>query len=388
MARVLLIEPFHGGSHGAWADGLARHSRHEVVTVSHPANAWRWRMRGGALTLAAATKLVVEEHGPPEVVVVSGMVDLARWLGLTRQFLGDPPVVLYLHENQLGYPDSPNQKGAGSDEFLISNWMSMAAADEVWCNSAFQRQSLLTALPALLGRAPDLSHARFLPAVAERCHVVPVGVDLADVPRCGVPGDPLAPLVLWNQRWDHDKNPKAVLDALIQLADAGVAFRVALVGENKRVDPREFIEARSYLGERVVAYGFLDRLDYVELLGRADVVVSAADHEFFGIAVVEAMAAGCVPVLPARQSYPELVGAWADGALYPDAGLRTRLRDVLVDIESWRARVAGLDGAIRRFDWRTVVHDYDDRLDSLVAGGTSVSRYEDSDQWPTDRSLD
>ena len=205
---------------------------------------------------------------------------------------------------------------------------------------------------------------------------------------CGVPGDPLAPLVLWNQRWDHDKNPKAVLDALIQLADAGVAFRVALVGENKRVDPREFIEARSYLGERVVAYGFLDRLDYVELLGRADVVVSAADHEFFGIAVVEAMAAGCVPVLPARQSYPELVGAWADGALYPDAGLRTRLRDVLVDIESWRARVAGLDGAIRRFDWRTVVHDYDDRLDSLVAGGTSVSRYEDSDQWPTDRSLD
>jgi glycosyltransferase involved in cell wall biosynthesis len=276
--------------------------------------------------------------------------------------------------------------------------MGMAAADEVWCNSAFQRQSLLAALPALLGRAPDLSHARFLPAVAERCHVVPVGVDLADIPRfdvlggaepdSGVPVAPGVPLVLWNQRWDHDKNPKEVLDALIQLADAGVAFQVALVGENKRVNPREFIEARAYLGERVVAYGFLDRPDYVELLGRADVVVSAAEHEFFGIAVVEAMAAGCVPVLPTRQSYPELVGAWADGALYPAAGLRARLQDVLVDIEGWRARVIGLDEAIRRFDWRTVVHDYDNRLDSLVAGGTSVSWYEDSDRWPADRSLD
>jgi glycosyltransferase involved in cell wall biosynthesis len=228
--------------------------------------------------------------------------------------------------------------------------------------------------------------------------VVPVGVDLADIPRfdvlgghepdSGVPVAPGVPLVLWNQRWDHDKNPKEVLDALIQLADAGVAFQVALVGENKRVNPREFIEARAYLGERVVAYGFLDRPDYVELLGRADVVVSAAEHEFFGIAVVEAMAAGCVPVLPTRQSYPELVGAWADGALYPAAGLRARLQDVLVDIEGWRARVIGLDEAIRRFDWRTVVHDYDNRLDSLVAGGTSVSWYEDSDRWPADRSLD
>ena len=97
--------------------------------------------------------------------------------------------------------------------------------------------------------------------------------------------------------------------------------------------------------------------------------VSAAAHEFFGIAVVEAMAAGCVPVLPTRQSYPELVGEWADAALYPDGGLRTRLHDVLTDLNGWRARVAGLEEAIRRFDWRTVVADYDNRFDDLVAAG-------------------
>ena len=388
MARVLLVEPFHGGSHGAWADGLAAHSRHEVVTVSHPAIAWRWRMRGGALTLAEATRRAVDEHGPADVVLVSGMVDLAGWLGLTRRFLGDPPVVLYLHENQLLYPTSPNQKGprpgGASDEFPLVNWMGMVAADQVWCNSAFQRDGLLATLPDLLGRAPDQPHVGFLGEVAHRCHVVPVGVDLADVPvpEEGVserraPTGPAGPLVLWNQRWDHDKNPKAVLDALCRLADEGVAFRVALVGENERVDPREFVEAREHLGDRVVAWGFQDRAAYVDLLGRSDVVVSAAHHEFFGIAVVEAMAAGCVPVLPTRQSYPELVGSWADGALYPDApfssvssetGLRTRLRDVLVDLDGWRARVVGLDEAIRRFDWRTVIVDYDDRLEALAGG--------------------
>jgi glycosyltransferase involved in cell wall biosynthesis len=374
MARILLVEPFHGGSHGAWAEGLAAHSRHDVVVVSHPGSFWRWRMRGGALTLAAAAGEAVDEHGPPDVVLVSGMVDLARWLGFTRRFLGDPAVVVYLHENQLAYPLSPNQKA--DDEFPLGNWMSMAAADEVWCNSSFQLDGLLGALPALLERAPDQPHTGFLSAVAERCHVVPVGVDLVDVPvrAAGVP-TPEVPLVLWNQRWDHDKNPSAVFNALGRLADEGVAFGVAVVGQNERVDPREFTVARERLGDRVVQFGFVDREEYVDLLGRADVVVSAAHHEFFGIAVVEAMAAGCVPVLPDDQSYPGLVGEWADAVLYPDGGLTDRLREVLSDLPAWRTGVGGLDGSIRRFDWRTVVSDYDERFERLATAGPARSAH-------------
>jgi glycosyltransferase involved in cell wall biosynthesis len=374
MARILLVEPFHGGSHGAWAEGLVAHSRHDVVAVSHPGAFWRWRMRGAALTLAHAAGEAVQEHGPPDVVLMSGMVDLARWLGFTRRFLGAPAVVLYLHENQLGYPLSPHHKA--DDEFPLGNWMSMAAADEVWCNSSFQLDGLLGALPALLDRAPDRPHTGFLPAVADRCHVVPVGVDLVDVPvRATGRATSGVPLVLWNQRWDHDKNPSAVFDALGRLADEGVAFSVAVVGENERVDPREFSVARERLGDRVVQFGFVDREEYVDLLGRADVVVSAAHHEFFGIAVVEAMAAGCVPVLPDDQSYPGLVGAWADVALYPEGGLTDRLREVLLDLPAWRAGAAGLDGSIRRFDWRTVVSEYDERLERLATAGPSRSAH-------------
>ena len=372
MARVLLVEPFHGGSHGAWAEGLVAHSRHDVVAVSHPGAFWRWRMRGAALTLALAAGEAIREHGPPDVVLVSGMVDLARWLGFTRRFLGDPAVVLYLHENQLAYPLSPNQKA--DDEFPLGNWMSMAAADQVWCNSSFQLDGLLGALPVLLERAPDQPHTGFLPAVADRCHVVPVGVDLVDVPvRAGEVRTPEVPLVLWNQRWDHDKNPSAVFKALGSLADEGVEFSVAVVGQNERVDPREFSAARERLGDRVVQFGFVEREGYVDLLSQADVVVSAAHHEFFGIAVVEAMAAGCVPVLPDSQSYPGLVGGWADVALYPEGGLTDRLREVLLDLSTWRAGTVGLDGSIRRFDWRTVVSEYDERLERLATAGPSRS---------------
>lgn len=367
--RVLLLEPFHGGSHAAWAEGLAGHSRHEVVTVSLPGNFWRWRMRGASVSLAAAAGEVVAAHGRPDVVLASGMFDLSAWLGLTRRILGDPPVVLYLHENQLGYPLSPNQKA--DDEFPLANWRSMVAADEVWCNSRFQLDELLGALPALLDRAPDESHAHLLDEVSARCSVVPVGVELEDVSgpgdRDGSSGAP--PLVLWNQRWDHDKNPTAVFRSLARLAEEGVGFEVAIVGENVRTDPREMDEARRNLGDRVVQFGHLPRSDYVALLGRADVVVSAAHHEYFGISVVEAVAAGAVPVLPDRLSYPEVVpAAWHGSALYPDGGLTTRLRDVLTDLPAWRTRCEGLPEAMRRFDWREVVGTYDERLGALAEG--------------------
>ena len=51
--RILFLNPFHGGSHAAVAEGYARHSRHQVelLTLSI-AGGWRWRMRGAAVTFA------------------------------------------------------------------------------------------------------------------------------------------------------------------------------------------------------------------------------------------------------------------------------------------------------------------------------------------------
>ena len=97
-------------------------------------------------------------------------------------------------------------------------------------------------------------------------------------------------------------------------------------------------------------------------------VVSAASQEYFGISVVEAVAAGAVPVLPDRLSYPEVVpAAWHGSSLYPDGGLTTRLREVLTGLPEWRARCEGLSAAMRRFDWREVADIYDDGLEALAA---------------------
>ena len=359
------MEPYYGGSHRAWADGLVAGSRHEIHLVTHDAAYWRWRLRGAALTLAEDVSRVVARHGPPDLLLVSDMVHLPALLGfLRRELADDPAVALYLHENQLTHPVGPRDR---SDEGLaLANWLSMAVADRVLVNSESQLADLQAALPVLLGRAQDHGHRHRLDAALARCEVLSAGVDLVGIAPDGHPPPP-DPLVVWNHRWDHEKRPERLFAALGHLADEGVAFRLALAGENLRVDPQEFDRIRQRLGDRVVHVGRLDRDRYHRLLAASDVTVSTADHETFGIAAVEAMAAGCVPLLPNRLSYPEIVPArWHRAVLYEDGELTVRLRQVLTDLPGAKARVAGLASAMHRYDWTEIAPRYDEVVTRLV----------------------
>ncbi len=113
----------------------------------------------------------------------------------------------------------------------------------------------------------------------------------------------------------------------------------------------------------MLAHGHLSTEDYRYWVRRADVVVSTARHEYFGVAVVEALASGAIAVLPDRCSYPEIVPAAYHGvALYPDGGLGRRLRSVLADCDTAREATKGLDRTMRRFDWTVVAAQLDDAI--------------------------
>ena len=160
------------------------------------------------------------------------------------------------------------------------------------------------------------------------------------------------PLILWNQRWEFDKDPATMLAALYALADEGTPFRVALAGENFRVQPVEFTEARERLGPRLIHFGFVEsEAAYARLLWDADVVLSTAVHEFFGVSVVEAIYCGAAPVLPSRLSYPELIPPELHAAcLYDDfAGLLASLEACLARRRAIAGTSAG-DGTLRLVD--------------------------------------
>lgn len=367
--NILLIEPYCGGSHRAWAEGYAAHSLHHVELLTLPARFWKWRMQGGAATLAA---LAHKRDVHPDLLLASGMLNLPTFLGLTRDLWPAVPAAVYFHENQLTYPCPPDEKRDLT--YSIVNWLSMVAADHVFFDSQYHFENWFESLPRLLKHFPDHTHTAWIPAVRRKATVLPVGCELAGwkTERSDDVGDipSVSPLILWNQRWEYDKDPQTFIRAVDVLIAAGLDLRVALAGSNVRQKPEEFESARVRWGTRVIHYGRAARSRYQQLLCQADIVVSTALHEFFGVAVVEAIYGGCFPVLPRRLSYPELLpAAYHRACLYDDfAGLVERLKWALTNRAAARQIAGALRPALARFDWQVQAPCYDAAMEEIVDG--------------------
>ena len=310
--NVLALEPWYGGSHKNFLDGLVEHSRHTFRTVTMPGRFWRWRMEGGGVTLARKVREAVDDGFTPDVVFASDMVNLPAVLSLTRSSIGDVPVVMYFHENQLTYPLPPDRERERA--YGITNYLSALAADRVVFNSHFHFEEFIEALPLLLRDFPDFTNLGTVRDIRDKSTVLHLGIDLAahdayhSERRLRRSRPTEAPVVLWNQRWEYDKNPKGFFRIMNRLDDAGHSFRLLLAGKHFHEQPDEFEEAFERYAERILHYGYAeDFAEYSRLLHRADVVVSTAVHEFFGVAVMEAIYCGCHPLLPNGLSYPELI---------------------------------------------------------------------------------
>ena len=154
-----------------------------------------------------------------------------------------------------------------------------------------------------------------------------------------------------------------------RLAERGVEFDLAVVGDHTGGDAATIDPLLDELGDRVVARGLQPRAEYLALLRRADVVVSTARGENFGIAVVEAVAAGAWPVLPAALSYPEVLPTSAHAACLYEPGGLGRLLGQVVDATSHGASApAGLAEAMDAYAWPAIAAALDERVDALIAG--------------------
>uniref|UniRef100_B5DS82 tRNA-queuosine alpha-mannosyltransferase n=1 Tax=Drosophila pseudoobscura pseudoobscura TaxID=46245 RepID=B5DS82_DROPS len=132
--------------------------------------------------------------------------------------------------------------------------------------------------------------------------------------------------LIWPHRWEHDKNPTLLVEVLLELNKRQVNFKVTICGEKFPKVPEAFEGIQEKLGAKLVNYGRLSREKYIETLLTGDIVISTADHEFYGVSMLEATYCGCYPIAPNKLVYPEI---------YPKVNLYNTPNSLIKMLYNW-----------------------------------------------------
>lgn len=94
---------------------------------------------------------------------------------------------------------------------------------------------------------------------------------------------------------------------MLKLHEDGHQFVLSMLGEVYSEVPEIIKTLKQTLADKISVFGFLpSKEDYYKLLCQADVVVSTAKHEFYGVSMLEAAWLGCYPLCPNSLVYPEI----------------------------------------------------------------------------------
>jgi hypothetical protein len=197
--RILALEPYYGGSHKAFIDGLSKASRHDWTLLTLPAHKWKWRMRHSAITFAAQTAELEKLNSDWDLLFCSDMLNLAEFVALVPVEIARLPKVIYFHENQLTYPVRVEDER--DYQFAMTNLTSALAADTVWFNSQFHIDSFLDALAKFLKSMPDHQPLETDEIIRSKSSIHPPGISDFSARQERKPG---TMRILWAARWEHE----------------------------------------------------------------------------------------------------------------------------------------------------------------------------------------
>ena len=328
--RVLLLSAYEADSHRHWREQLEQGLEDfDWQVLSLPPRHFAWRVRGNPLYWSISERELLEAGY--DLVLATSMVDIATLRGLVPA-LASIPTIVYFHENQFAYPDNRGRHGLLEPQ-MVSLYGALAA-DRLVFNSAFNMNTFLDGCAQMLGRFPDRVPVGIPKVLAAKSEVlaVPLRFDAVQQPLQATVTEPLQ--IVWNHRWEYDKGPAELLQIAEAIVGLNVSFVLHVVGQQFRQCPEEFEALHTLLeqNDALGHWGFIEqRNDYVQLLRGSQVVLSTALHDFQGLSMLEACAAGCTPVAPARLVYPEWIpvellyrDTEAAGELLADLALRHR----------------------------------------------------------------
>ncbi len=364
--RILLLSAYDAHSHRRWRQGLmAAFPEWHWTVLTLPPRHFSWRVRGNSLSWAFAERETLQQ--PYDVVIATSMTDLSALKGMVPA-LASIPSLVYCHENQFAFPD---RRGTPQNDPKITNLYTLLSADRVVFNSVYNRESFLAGAQTLLQKMPDAVPAGVVASIAGKSGVLPVPLEQHWFEYRPCPADRQQPFtIVWNHRWEYDKAPERLFAALLIMHEAGEDFRVHVVGQQFRKQPPVFAAMYPRLQQHIGEWGMVEsEQDYRLLLQRSHVVLTTALHEFQGLAVLEAMACGCIPLAPDRLAYPEYIPEACRYASFPeDADTESAVIAHQLQSLGKRFRHGALPEVpgVENFSWKQLVPAYRAEINGLA----------------------
>ena len=160
-----------------------------------------------------------------------------------------------------------------------------------------------------------------------------------------------------------------------ELQRRGIKVQLHLLGQQFRRVPAALEELQQRHKNSLGQVGYVaSRAEYEALLSQADYVLSTADHEFQGLAVGEAIQYGCLPLLPDRLSYPDLVATnncFASGGETPKS-IDVQAKALADKLQAWQCMAEDKrqqrwqNMPVRDYQWSILGPLYQQHIESLI----------------------
>ena len=363
--KILIVEPFCSGSHKSWAEGYANSSAHDVEIISLPGRFWKWRMHGGAITLA---KYYHKLNFQPDLILATDMLNLPVFLSLINPSCR---VAIYFHENQFTYPWSPHDEDVKlkhDKHYGFINYSSVLCAGHVYFNSQFHLNSFFSGLEEFLIKFPDYRETQNITLIRQKSSVLRLGMNLNKFDDYKIKKlEHTPPLILWNHRWEHDKNPEIFFNIMEKLSKTGMEFQLAVLGKEFKEELPCFSRAREVLKQYIIQFGYAKSFEeYAKWLWKANILPVTSNQDFFGASIMEAVYCQTIPLLPMRLSYPELFLADENSHLFYDneKGLLDKLTNVIQNISGYQMQ--SYSNIAENYDWSNMVKMYDGEFEKYI----------------------
>lgn len=309
-----------------------------VLQTSHDVRKVEWRGRASAWELR---RVLREAH-----LVLSWFAGdhaaVAAWLA---RRLRRPSILVAGGADVARLPEIGYGAMAGSLKSRFATWYSLRQSSIVLPFSRFSSEEVAR-----------VSRTR-------RMEVLPLGVDVRRFAPAGEKQSLVATVANVNRTNLHRKGLLSFVRAASLVSEA--RFVVAGAQEDDAI-----VELRKMAPPNVDFAGRLAEDDLLALYRRSKVYVQASAHEGFGLALAEAMACECIPVVADRGSIPEVVGETGRYVPYGDPlATATAIREALASPPAMGAAARQRIRDLYPFERRAV------RLlalvEELVAGGAA-----------------